>query len=272
MPSAQLPSSRTRRDASGLWTSPTSRSPRASSRRAGCTSSRSTTRPCPAASDRTPPTGPATAPVGSTPRALGRRRPRWTRSGSGACSVLGLATSASTPAGQGCSCLTRTLPARCARLCADLGAALPATFTVSTGKGTHYYYCQPEGLALGNGVGRLAAYGVDIRGCGGYVVGPGFTHQTGRRYEVVDPTPRPPRRPARTRRGRPGASSSPPAASSPVLVFFSVAFPTAVPFLGSFLADRPSTYPTAGLRWGTATSTSTRPGATSAHRQQVLSG
>ena len=40
-------------------------------------------------------------------------------------------------------------------------------------------------------------------------------------------------------------------------------FPTAVPFLGSFLAEHPSTYLTAGLRRGTATSTSTRPGTTS---------
>jgi hypothetical protein len=35
------------------------------------------------------------------------------------------------------------------------------------------------------------------------------------------------------------------------------------PFLVVFLADHPSTYRTAGLRWGTATSSSTRTGTTS---------
>jgi len=39
---------------------------------------------------------------------------------------------------------------------------------------------------------------------------------------------------------------------------------TAVPFLVVFLAVHPSTYRTAGLRRGTATSSSTRPGTTSA--------
>jgi hypothetical protein len=36
-----------------------------------------------------------------------------------------------------------------------------------------------------------------------------------------------------------------------------------VPFLVVFLAVHPSTYRTAGLRWGTATSSSTSPGTTS---------
>ncbi len=39
---------------------------------------------------------------------------------------------------------------------------------------------------------------------------------------------------------------------------------TAVPFLVVFLAVHPSTYRTAGLKWGTAASTSTSPGTTSA--------
>src|SRR5215213_6207998 len=39
--------------------------------------------------------------------------------------------------------------------------------------------------------------------------------------------------------------------------------PTAVPFLVVFLAVHPSTYRTAGLRWGTATSSSTSPGTSS---------
>jgi hypothetical protein len=40
-------------------------------------------------------------------------------------------------------------------------------------------------------------------------------------------------------------------------------FSTAVPFLVVFLAVHPSTYLTAGLRRGTAASTSTSPGTTS---------
>lgn len=58
--------------------------------------------------------------------------------------------------------------------CERLG--LPATFTVSTPRGTHFYFTHP-GWHLGNKVGLMwdgwQDLGVDIRGDGGFVVGPG---------------------------------------------------------------------------------------------------
>lgn len=60
---------------------------------------------------------------------------------------------------------------------------LPATFTVTTGKGRHFYY-RANGTPVRNGVRKVP--GIDVRAEGGYVVGPGSTHTTGARYEVVD--------------------------------------------------------------------------------------
>src|SRR5215213_8005734 len=48
--------------------------------------------------------------------------------------------------------------------------------------------------------------------------------------------------------------------------------PTAVPFLVVFLAVHPSTYRTAGLRRGTAASTSTSPGTTSVDHEGLNCG
>ncbi len=72
------------------------------------------------------------------------------------------------------------------RLCRDQDEALPATFTVTTGKGTHRYYTQPPDVVLTNSPGRLRGYRVDVRGAGGYVVGPGSVHPSGVVYEVTD--------------------------------------------------------------------------------------
>ncbi len=73
---------------------------------------------------------------------------------------------------------------------ASTGQVLEPTFTVTTSKGCHYYYRQAEGAPLGNGRGRLAGHGIDIRGGGtgngGYVVGAGSVHQTGVVYGPVD--------------------------------------------------------------------------------------
>ncbi len=72
---------------------------------------------------------------------------------------------------------------------AEVGQTIEPTFTVATAKGHHRYYRQPEGEPLGNGVGALAARGIDIRGAkgnGGYVVGPGSIHATGVIYQPVD--------------------------------------------------------------------------------------
>ncbi len=63
---------------------------------------------------------------------------------------------------------------------------VPVTFTVTTGKGRHVYFRQPPGVLLGNGTGALAGRGMDVRGNGGFVVGPGSVHHTGVRYTPVD--------------------------------------------------------------------------------------
>jgi hypothetical protein len=85
--------------------------------------------------------------------------------------------------------LDEDAPGELDRLCTDLKVSVPVTFTVSTGKGRHLYLRQPADLPFGNGVGRLAAYKIDVRGRSGYVVGPGSVHATGRRYEVIEPAP-----------------------------------------------------------------------------------
>jgi hypothetical protein len=72
--------------------------------------------------------------------------------------------------------------------------ALPATFSVKTGKGQHIYFAYPDGLDIRNSAGKIAP-GLDIRGAGGYVVGAGSQHISGARYEVTesatDPAPCP---------------------------------------------------------------------------------
>jgi hypothetical protein len=71
-----------------------------------------------------------------------------------------------------------------ARYAAGADQSVPETFTVATGKGRHYYFAAPDGLELGNRTGALKGHGVDVRGRGGYVVGPGSLHATGRAYTV----------------------------------------------------------------------------------------
>jgi putative DNA primase/helicase len=61
--------------------------------------------------------------------------------------------------------------------------ALPPTVTVRTGKGHHYYF-RCAGVEVRNSAGRIAT-GIDIRGDGGYAVGPGSIHESGRTYEFV---------------------------------------------------------------------------------------
>lgn len=61
---------------------------------------------------------------------------------------------------------------------------VPPTYRVRTGGGgLHLYYRAPE-LRIGNRAGVLP--GVDVRGAGGYVVGPGSQHASGGRYEVEE--------------------------------------------------------------------------------------
>jgi len=78
-------------------------------------------------------------------------------------------------------------PGALAGYVAEIGQAIPPTLTISTGRGRHYYFRAPEGVALGNAVGALKGRGIDIRGSGGYVIGPGSLHETGALYLPVDP-------------------------------------------------------------------------------------
>jgi hypothetical protein len=81
-------------------------------------------------------------------------------------------------------------PGAFAEFAASIGQVVEPTFTVGTAKGCHYYYRQAEGASIGNGRGRLAGHGIDVRGggtgLGGYVVGPASVHQTGVVYTPVD--------------------------------------------------------------------------------------
>lgn len=62
---------------------------------------------------------------------------------------------------------------------------LPPSITVRTANGRHVYFRHPGGR-IGNRTGLLP--GTDVRGDGGYVVGPGSVHPSGVRYEwVVSP-------------------------------------------------------------------------------------
>lgn len=67
----------------------------------------------------------------------------------------------------------------------QLGEPIPATFTVKTGRGHHYYFEQPAS-PLGNQAGSLKVHHIDVRGEGGYVVGPGSLHASGTHYEPLN--------------------------------------------------------------------------------------
>ncbi|WP_196232969.1 bifunctional DNA primase/polymerase [Sphingomonas segetis] len=63
---------------------------------------------------------------------------------------------------------------------------LPITPTVQTARGLHYYFRRPA-YEIRNSV-RLGGAKLDLRGDGGYVVGPGSIHPSGVRYEwIVSP-------------------------------------------------------------------------------------
>jgi hypothetical protein len=67
---------------------------------------------------------------------------------------------------------------------------LPLTPTVQTGGGgRHFYFRYPEGLSLGNKNSLVP--GIDIRGEGGYVVGPPSQHASGQRYRWETPADAP---------------------------------------------------------------------------------
>ena len=64
------------------------------------------------------------------------------------------------------------------------GKELPATVTVKTGRGCHYYFYHEEELT-----GKTFPFG-DLKGEGGYIVGPGSIHENGQVYgfyELLSP-------------------------------------------------------------------------------------
>jgi Bifunctional DNA primase/polymerase, N-terminal len=74
------------------------------------------------------------------------------------------------------------------RACREHGEPPPHTLTVATprpGGGRHFYFRQPEGLPFTNSPGRLADYGIDVRGRGGFVIAAGSLHHTGRVYQLA---------------------------------------------------------------------------------------
>lgn len=73
------------------------------------------------------------------------------------------------------------------RLAVDQGKPMPNTFTVRTAHGQHFYFRQPGGF--GNRAPfKRNGYKIDVRGEGGYVVGPGSTHPSGAVYTLTDAT------------------------------------------------------------------------------------
>jgi hypothetical protein len=68
------------------------------------------------------------------------------------------------------------------KLCGD--EAWKDTLTAVTGRGRHLYFRYPLGQEVFNRTG--VGPGLDVRGNGGYVIGPGSIHKSGRRYEWVD--------------------------------------------------------------------------------------
>lgn len=68
---------------------------------------------------------------------------------------------------------------------ASKGQTLPYTFIVNTRDGRrHFYYRMPD-RPLGSTVKYLSP-DIDTRGAGGYVIGPGSTHETGAVYTALD--------------------------------------------------------------------------------------
>lgn len=64
---------------------------------------------------------------------------------------------------------------------------LPATWTVTTGRGSHYHYTVNETLHIPNSASALAP-GIDIRGDGGYALAPPSVHPNGHHYTTNNDT------------------------------------------------------------------------------------
>jgi hypothetical protein len=74
-----------------------------------------------------------------------------------------------------------------AGLVAEHGS-IPETRTVRTGHGFQAYFLLPDGIRIGNTCGTIAP-GIDTRGEGGYGIGVGSVHPTGRIYRLARDRP-----------------------------------------------------------------------------------
>lgn len=73
------------------------------------------------------------------------------------------------------------------KFAADHGHEVPETFAVVSRPGRrHLYFAVAEGQEFSNSLGALKGYGIDVRGSGGNVAGPGSVHPTGSVYTPVD--------------------------------------------------------------------------------------
>jgi hypothetical protein len=63
-------------------------------------------------------------------------------------------------------------------------ALLPRTHTQRTGRGYQMFFKYPKGVRIPNKVGLRS--GIDVRGDGGYCVGPGSLHANGETYRWVE--------------------------------------------------------------------------------------
>ena len=84
-------------------------------------------------------------------------------------------------------------PGEFERWAVDHGYTIPSTFTVKTAHGRHWYF-HADGTITGNRDAAFRGYRINVRGAGGYVLGPGSTHPTGAAYTAgndLDPAPLP---------------------------------------------------------------------------------
>jgi hypothetical protein len=70
------------------------------------------------------------------------------------------------------------------RWCVTYGVSLPDTYTVTTGRGKHYYFRWDHSIKrIGNSNNvRAKGFKIDVRGDGGYVVAAGSQHENGTAY------------------------------------------------------------------------------------------
>ncbi|WP_182141101.1 bifunctional DNA primase/polymerase [Schaalia sp. JY-X169] len=68
------------------------------------------------------------------------------------------------------------------RFCEDRGESLPKTRTVRTPHGRHFYFQQPKKRIKCQAPFKKDGYKIDVRGDGGYVIGPGSINTEGQEY------------------------------------------------------------------------------------------